>query len=1038
MSSKAIHESSAKLLLYNSLAQWNLSKNFVKIVTKDSPFDASDASLKHSRLVAKPDVLLKRRGKLGLVIAGRNAEETGQWISERLNRSIQVGNITGCLDRFIVEPFVPHDQASSEEYYICIYTERERNVIMFHQEGGVDVGSVDEKAKRFYLSVDEMMRREESSQPICSAAQLLASSLFDGVTEEARRVILAEFIVDLHRVFNELHFTYLEINPLVVCNWSPNVCSNNQVSPPTSDFYVHILDVAAKLDQCAEFLFTSNSGWSPQDKPLEFPFPFGRIQTEEEAHIAQLDARTGASMKLSVLNPNGRIWTMSAGGGASVIYADTVCELAERLKQTGGGGLGASDLANYGEYSGAPSEGQTYEYAKTILSLMVRGDPHPDGKVLLIGGGIANFTNVAATFKGIVRALIQYKTELQLHKVRIFVRRAGPNYQEGLRIMRELGPTLGIPIHVFGPETHMTAIVSMAFGLREVNNLNSFHCTTPTESLLNSTSGAAAHLTEVGDSKVNGCEPNGSSNSTDVECFDASTRCIVWGLQIKAVQSMLDFDYASGREIPSVAALVYPFGESSQIKAYWGSKEAFFPVYKTLKEAMWKHPEARVLVNFGSLRVAYDVAMEAMSVDQNHPKPSATCNGYCASPAQLKCIAIIAEGIPENLTRRLICRAKERNILLIGPATVGGVKAGCFKIGNTGGMVDNIIAARLYRPGSVAYVSRSGGMSNELNNIISMNSDGVEEGIAIGGDRYPGSTFLDHLLRYEANPNICMMVMLGEVGGTEEYAVAEAVQAGRIRKPIVAWCIGTCAQLLASSSEGIQFGHAGACANSARETATAKNAALAAAGLHVPSSFDELDTMIRNVFDGLVKSGRVVPKPDRRPRPVPLDYSWAKELGLIRRPAAFTSTICDDRGSELLFAGVPITQVINEDLGIGGVLGLLWFKRRLPPYVAKFLELCLIITADHGPAVSGALNTIVTARAGKDLLSSLTSGLLTIVSKFCDTMESLEYFQFITSNYHTFNRGTRMTRANQINSCFAQRLHRFDSLPNIWACTACG
>ncbi|KAF6775257.1 hypothetical protein AHF37_10444 [Paragonimus kellicotti] len=59
---------------------------------------------------------------------------------------------------------------------------------MFHQEGGVDVGSVDEKAKHFYVSVDEMMHREESSQPICSAAQLLTSSLFDDVTEEARRM----------------------------------------------------------------------------------------------------------------------------------------------------------------------------------------------------------------------------------------------------------------------------------------------------------------------------------------------------------------------------------------------------------------------------------------------------------------------------------------------------------------------------------------------------------------------------------------------------------------------------------------------------------------------------------------------------------------------------------------------------------------------------------------------------------------------------------------------------------------------------------
>ena len=60
---------------------------------------------------------------------------------------------------------------------------------------------------------------------------------------------------------------------------------------------------------------------------------------------------------------------------------------------------------------------------------------------------------------------------------------------------------------------------------------------------------------------------------------------------------------------------------------------------------------------------------------------------------------------------------------------------GYFVIGNSGGMMDNILSARLYRPGSVAYVSRSGGMSNELNNIIALNTDGVLEGIAIGGDR---------------------------------------------------------------------------------------------------------------------------------------------------------------------------------------------------------------------------------------------------------------------------------------------------------------
>lgn len=105
-----------------------------------------------------------------------------------------------------------------------------------------------------------------------------------------------------------------------------------------------------------------------------------------------------------------------------------------------------------------------------------------------------------------------------------------------------------------------------------------------------------------------------------------------------------------------------------------------------------------------------------------------------------------------------------------------------------------------------------------------------------------------------------------------------------------------------------------------------------------------------------------------------------QELGLIRKPASFMTSICDERGQELLYAGTPITTVIKEDLGIGGVLGLLWFQRRLPAFAGKFLEMVLMVTADHGPAVSGAHNTIVCARAGKDLISSLVSGLLTIVS----------------------------------------------------------
>jgi hypothetical protein len=80
-----------------------------------------------------------------------------------------------------------------------------------------------------------------------------------------------------------------------------------------------------------------------------------------------------------------------------------------------------------------------------------------------------------------------------------------------------------------------------------------------------------------------------------------------------------------------------------------------------------------------------------------------------------------------------------------------------MRIGNTGMMLDNVVMSKLYCPGSVAYVSRPGGLSNELNNMISRNSDGVYEGAAIGGDRYPGSRFLDHLLRYNNNQNVRML-----------------------------------------------------------------------------------------------------------------------------------------------------------------------------------------------------------------------------------------------------------------------------------------
>jgi ATP citrate (pro-S)-lyase len=740
-----------------------------------------------------------------------------------------------------------------------------------------------------------------------------------------------------------LYFTYLEINPLVI-----------------TDKEIFILDLAAKLDATAEFICKQKWG------EIDFPPPFGRDAFPEEAYIADMDAKSGASLKLTILNHKGRIWTMVAGGGASVIYADTICELG-----------GASELANYGEYSGAPSEQQTYEYAKTILSLMTK-EAHKDGKILLIGGGIANFTNVAATFKGIVKALKEYQQKLIEHKIQIFVRRAGPNYQEGLRVMREVGNSLGVPIHVFGPETHMTAIVAMAMNRRDIPSMPNEPTMTTANFLLPSSEMEAVSKGNEGGSP-SGSQPaslNGpllgeaevkAVGSDEKPLFTNNTEVIVWGMQNRAVQTMLDFDFVSSRKKPSVVAMVYPFTGDHKLKFYWGHKEVLIPCYKNMSDAMKKCPTADVVISFASLRSAYESTLETLQYPQ------------------VRTIAIIAEGIPENMTRKMNKAAAAKGVTIIGPATVGGIKPGCLKIGNTGGMMDNVLSSKLYRPGSVAYVSRSGGMSNELNNIISRATNGVYEGVAIGGDRYPGTTFMDHLMRYEKDANVKMLVLLGEVGGTEEYDVVNAITEGRLTKPLVAWCIGTCSNMFTSE---VQFGHAGSCANSDKETAVSKNAALRAAGAHVPTTFDSLGETVKSVYDFLVTKGVIVPSAELPPPTVPMDYNWARELGLIRKPASFMTSICDERGQELLYAGIPITTVIKDDLGIGGTLSLLWFQRRLPAYACKFFEMCLMVTADHGPAVSGAHNTIVCARAGKDLISSLVSGLLTIGDRFGGALDA--------------------------------------------------
>mmetsp|Transcript_21455 Transcript_21455/g.51177 ORF Transcript_21455/g.51177 Transcript_21455/m.51177 type:complete len:613 (+) Transcript_21455:137-1975(+) len=455
--------------------------------------------------------------------------------------------------------------------------------------------------------------------------------------------------------------------------------------------------------------------------------------------------------------------------------------------------------------------------------------------------------------------------------------------------------------------------------------------------------------------------------------FSKSTQCLFYNFKSKPAQRMLDFDYLCGRKTPSIACVITPGSTGGFQKLFFGGDEIAIPVRSSIKEAAAEFAQADVFINFASQRSAAESSFEALQ------QPS------------IRTLAIIAEGVPEKDTKHLIAFARKRNKVIIGPATVGGMQAGAFKIGDTAGTLENIMACKLYRPGSVGFVSKSGGMSNEMYSVISRATDGIYEGIAIGGDSLPGSTLSDHCLRYQQIPQVKLIVVLGELGGVDEHALADAMRKGRVTKPVVAWVSGTCAALFKTE---VQFGHAGAKSGGKLDSAQEKNKALRDAGALVPESFEGLEFLIKKTFDQLMAAGDAAPAEETEPPAVPLDLNVALKKGIVRAPTHVVCTISDDRGEEPSYGGVGMSKLIENDYGIGDVISLLWFKRQLPKYATKFIELCIMMCADHGPCVSGAHNTIVASRAGKDLVSCLCSGLLTIGPRFGGAIDdAARYFR---------------------------------------------
>jgi len=425
---RPIREYDAKIMLANNWEEYfnGVFKYPAKFVQVSADTDLESLPqqvewLNNEKLVVKPDVIIGKRGKHGLVLLDQDWETVKEWLKEKLNQEITINNVTGQLTHFLIEPFAKTDR----EYYISILSKDYGDQILFSEAGGVDIEDEMEKGTLMTIEV-----------PILEGLKNidLEAKLPSGVEKELRPKI-AEFIKGLYRYYIDLGYAFFEINPFVI--------DGDEFIP---------LDLKCRVDDAADF--EASRKWGD----ISFPKDFGTKMLPEEEYVKQIDEKSGSSLKLTVLNPKGRVWTMVAGGGASVIYADTIADLGY-----------VEELANYGEYSGDPSTDETYAYAKTILDLMTR-EKSPDGKpkYLIIGGGIANFTDVVSTFSGVIKALKEYKEKLVSTPVKIYVRRGGPNYQGGLKLMKELGESLGVPIDVYGPETHMTEIVRMA--LSDANN----------------------------------------------------------------------------------------------------------------------------------------------------------------------------------------------------------------------------------------------------------------------------------------------------------------------------------------------------------------------------------------------------------------------------------------------------------------------------------------------------------------------------------------------------------------------------------------
>lgn len=387
MARQKLSEYRAKTILY---IQLELPYDGIE-VTPTKPLNHNKLN-GHSKWVVKVDEGVKKRGHLGLMRADITANEIADCIKEWQSLGYRY---------FIAEPFVDH--SASSEKYLCLQRTSEGINLLYSSQGGIEIEE----------------HKDTVNTTLFEAEHLSDLSGEIGIPEE-----------DLSRIalmFDRYHFSFLEINPYLIL-----------------DGRIIALDAAAYVDSAAGLIVAG--AWSNSD----FRNHSGtKSMHEEEKAVAELAVSSQASFKYDIINPNGSIFMLLSGGGASVTLADEIYNL-------GAGKL----LANYGEYSGNPNRHETYIYTKQIIRTLLNS--HGKNKILIIAGGVANFTDIRETFNGILGALSESAKEMSEKNVKIYVRRGGPHEEEALETMSNFLEFYGLLGSVNGSEEPLTSVVTRA------------------------------------------------------------------------------------------------------------------------------------------------------------------------------------------------------------------------------------------------------------------------------------------------------------------------------------------------------------------------------------------------------------------------------------------------------------------------------------------------------------------------------------------------------------------------------------------------